>query len=701
MARRGSRGTGGTTLAEERPRTVSGETRIRKRPWTARWGEPGGWSAAWLSASFIGLLHVSGGRVTTPAEAKDAIPTGAGRSGVPAVLPEPSQPGVVGATDGTPRTADAGPPAPVTDGDGVPFTPLAAGAVAPELLLRLAGGARLAPDPAPGIPSVPEGAGAVAPATGGAAPTVVPPPTTVVALATAAPAAAAAEGGPEDPGPEVGSTAGAGDEGAVVVGTDGGDRLAGGAGDDILAGFDGDDRLAGGAGDDLLTGDAGSDSLAGGGGDDVLEGGSGGDRLAGGGDDDRLAGGAGRDRLAGDDGDDLLDGGTGADVLEGGGGDDLLILDDVRDVGTDRGAGAGGTDTAVIGPGFADSVRRLHPTVGDGAATLVLDDRLDRPLPEGVHDYVRRIGPGIENLRLADDAPHDLVGSATANRLEGNDAPNRVHGLEGDDVLVGGGGDDLLDGGAGDDLLDGGAGEDLLYGGPGDDVYLLGLAEDGPDRIVDPAGRETLRVEGVAGERVTVAAEGDDLLVRVDGVTVARVEDGAAEAARFAVVTEDGPVAAAGSGGADGGDLLAPFLDLPRVEGTPGPDILHGRVEGSWIAGGTGHDLLVGTAGDDLLDGGPGNDELRGGPGDDVYLVRAADGGTDVVVDPAGRTTLLVPDVTTDLLEGFLVGDDLWIRADGDPLAVVRDAASGGVDFAGVRAADGFVEAARLDGTHG
>ncbi len=711
MARRGSRGTGGPTHPEERPRIVSGEMRIRQRPRTARRGDPGGWSAAWLSASFIGLLSITPTRATF-ADAKVTDSPGAG-------TPDRSRPAADGelppllldAVPPEPAAAMAASPPPPSTSDlpaGTPITPLAGGLVMPEVLLRLAADdpqGRFAAASPPPAAAAPAGSGDRTP------PPPAEPPMAATVVVASAPAAANDGGADADPGVPVGTSARADEAGAVLAGTDTPDRLAGAAGDDILAGMAGDDELAGGGGEDVLLGGAGDDRLRGGAGADVLRGDGGRDTLAGGGGDDRLAGGAGGDLLAGGGGDDLLEGGPGRDQLEGGGGDDLLAVDQVRDVPLDRGATADGDDTLVIRPGFGESVRALHPET-DGAATLVLDERVARPLPEDVHPYVRRFGPGIENLRLEDDAPHDLVGSAAANRLEGNEAANRLYGLEGDDVLLGGGGDDLLAGGPGDDWLDGGAGSDLLQGGAGDDVYLLGLAEDGPDWIEDPSGRETLRVNGVDPASVELVPEGADLRVEVGDATIARIREGAADPARFRV--EAGETASLTAEAGDDAsppdvpdnaagpvDLLAPFLDLPRVEGTAGADILYGRGEGSWIAGGAGHDLLVGTAGDDLLAGGPGNDELRGGPGDDTYLLRAGEAGVDLVADTDGKVTVLAPDTPSDLLDAFFVGDDLWLRVDGEPAMAIQGVGSGAADFAGVRTADGFVEGARLAGGHG
>jgi len=43
--------------------------------------------------------------------------------------------------------------------------------------------------------------------------------------------------------------------------------------------------------------------------------------------------------------------------------------------------------------------------------------------------------------------------------------------------------------------------------------------------------------------------------------------------------------------------------------------------------------LLVANAGDNILDGGDGSDTLMGGNGSDVFVVRASDSGSDVILD--------------------------------------------------------------------
>lgn len=97
----------------------------------------------------------------------------------------------------------------------------------------------------------------------------------------------------------------------------------------------------------------------------------------------------------------------------------------------------------------------------------------------------------------ADKGDDEVVGSAFADRLEGEDGNDGLSGAGGNDFLYGGKGDDIVEGGQGNDYLDGGdgddvlrddAGDDRLFGGAGRDLLDAGHGSDGstwsnPERI--------------------------------------------------------------------------------------------------------------------------------------------------------------------------------------------------------------------------
>ncbi len=694
MAQRGS---GGTDTENRRQGgrdrwSFGGRTAPRSRDRRLRAHEAIGFGAP-LTAAFVALAYLGGRRAT----AEEGEPAPAGGPAKP-----PEAPGDTAATgramDGTTvfQTAAAVAPlvAPAAVAEAADL--LGPPPVDPPAGLRLAETAPAAsgvpsgdPDRSPTDPSLPSPAAAAASGPMPAAPGPVLP------VAGEEP-----EGNPV--GEEtLGRVATAGGDGAEIAGTAGDDFLRGGEGADVLTGFGGDDRLEGGEGDDILDGGEGRDRLAGGSGADRLVGGEGDDLLEGGAGDDRLDGGPGRDVLSGGAGDDILDGGPGFDRLAGGPGDDILVIDHPADVAGDEAGPAGGSDILRVEAGYAENLAALRPeTVPDGAATFVVGPTVGRTLPEGANGYLQEVGTGIEHVELRGDADHDLLGDGGANRLLGNAGDNAIWGGAGDDLLAGGVGADLLDGGPGDDLLDGGEGADMLYGGAGDDTFLLGLAEDGPDRIFDHEGANRLRFEGPADTELSARLEGDDLEILADGQNIATIL-GYADDPRawtdIAVGGEARPVASL-LGGEKGGeaDLLDPFAAVARAEGSDGDDILAGGEGRDWLSGGAGNDLLRGGAGDDLLEGGPGNDLLRGGEGDDLYLLRAGEGGIDRIEDAAGTNRIAMPDAGVGDLGGFLAGEDLWITVDGTPAAVVDGFAADPQAFAGVRTGDGFVPAGEL-----
>ncbi|HYN39391.1 MAG TPA: calcium-binding protein, partial [Rhodospirillales bacterium] len=136
----------------------------------------------------------------------------------------------------------------------------------------------------------------------------------------------------------------------------------------------------------------------------------------------------------------------------------------------------------------------------------------------------------FENV-IGSDEDDTIIGSLTANRLEGAGGFDTIAGGDGDDSLFGGDGNDSLSGEAGNDSLDGGAGADRLIGGLGNDTMGGGLDT---DTIVwtavgfaggDVAAGVVERVTGGLGDRLdfTAALEGG---LRSGGVTLAaRVTD--------------------------------------------------------------------------------------------------------------------------------------------------------------------------------
>lgn len=417
----------------------------------------------------------------------------------------------------------------------------------------------------------------------------------------------------------------AGDD--VIIGSDEADNLSGGDGDDRIEGRGGNDVIDGGAGNDDLSGGDGADTIDGGAGNDDVRGDAGDDVLNGGDGEDDVDGGSGSDDLRGGEGDDQLDGGTGIDIIRGEGGNDTIYVDHLHDVALENREGwdGGGQDTIVIRAGFASSLAAALPDLSpQGLATFVTGADLAVGAPAGANPYVQRIHPEIENVRLAGDADHDIVGDGRDQVLTGNAGNNLIWGGAGNDELWGRGGDDrlwgdagndqlhggsgtdLLYGGAGDDQLDGGLGDDQLHGGGGDDLYVFGLAE-GRDRVFDTQGSNAVRFDGVAAERISMALAGQDLVIKVDGVERAVIDAYVGNEARWSGLELGdgsvhgfdaflpGPEARVATAEAD---LLAAFMPDPTQVQTP--DLLLAHDGSGWVtsdAGPLGSEAEPGPAG--------------------------------------------------------------------------------------------------------
>ncbi|WP_408589762.1 LamG-like jellyroll fold domain-containing protein [Novosphingobium sp.] len=360
----------------------------------------------------------------------------------------------------------------------------------------------------------------------------------------------------------------------TIVGNASANQLDGGAGDDKLSGGAGDDTLIGGTGKDDMTGGTGNDtyfvdnvgdivreSSASTGGIDTImlngdllptytfasgvenlqyhgvqnvavtgnawsndiETGSGTDTVDGGDGNDTIETGEGNDTLIGGVGYDRLDGQTGADTMIGGLGNDTYVVDNIRDVVTEKaGEGLDRVESSInytLGANVEDLVLTGMASIaigndldnriwGDkldnyidgklGADTMAggmgndtykvdnLGDRVGEAFGEGT-DLVDTtvsftLGANIENLRLSGTDAIDGTGNELANWMLGNDAANILSGLAGNDQLTGAGGSDRLIGGLGADRLTGGTGADhFVFLTVGDST----VATAGRDTIVD------------------------------------------------------------------------------------------------------------------------------------------------------------------------------------------------------------------------
>ena len=122
-------------------------------------------------------------------------------------------------------------------------------------------------------------------------------------------------------------------------------------------------------------------------------------------------------------------------------------------------------------------------------------------------------GTASDDYISARGGADELFGYEGDDILIGGRGRDQLYGAGGNDHIAGGRGRDQLYGGAGNDTLKGGKGEDHLYGGSGNDVYVGGRGDDtyhfeaggGYDKIkngsVDYASEtDVLSLEGFASE---------------------------------------------------------------------------------------------------------------------------------------------------------------------------------------------------------
>jgi Ca2+-binding RTX toxin-like protein len=340
------------------------------------------------------------------------------------------------------------------------------------------------------------------------------------------------------------------------------EAVAGGAGNDVLSGAC---LTLGGAGDDRLAGGKEGDLLLGGPGDDMLDGRAGIDTLDGGSGDDRLAGGSGADALAGRQGNDASAGGAGSDVylFEAASGVEAELVTEGRTAGVDVLSFTLPTEVAVD----ADLGARGRVVASARGLTV-------------------RTRPG--DARLLEG----VIGSAGADRMEGNDGPNHFWS---------GGGSDRVAGGRGNDVYHVDWAASMPYGAYGFWDVWRGPFERGSFVQRSPGDPETELPLGSVLRVAERPRQGIDTLdlaeswfsspgvaSRLDGhVRGARVD---LSAHRQIMRTRWVRVVAAQPGTA---------ANLERVRGTTARDVLIGNAAANELEGRHSRDLVVGRGGRD------------------------------------------------------------------------------------------------------
>jgi Ca2+-binding RTX toxin-like protein len=187
-----------------------------------------------------------------------------------------------------------------------------------------------------------------------------------------------------------------------------------------------------------------------------------------------------------------------------------------------------------------------------------------------------------------------------------------INGADGSvETIIGTQTADVINGGSGADIITGGAGADNIDGGADNDIFIIGSAAHhaAGETITGGAGADTIRFTSTtAGETLTLTA------------TVTDVQNA------ITVVIGD---AAGGTTGTTALNVTAAALTgtlLVTLTGNDGANILTGTANNDTITGGGGNDTITGGAGNDELTGGAGNDTF-------VFAANATLNGTDAITD--------------------------------------------------------------------
>ncbi len=207
----------------------------------------------------------------------------------------------------------------------------------------------------------------------------------------------------------------------------------------------------------------------------------------------------------------------------------------------------------------------------------------------------------------------NLVGTSSANTLNGSEGSDKIDGLAGNDTINGAGGNDLITGGVGNDTMNGGSGSDL---------YLLALTAD----------------HAVAEIQDTGLTGSDE--VRFTSTKASTLNLYAGDTGIETVVIGTGTAASAVTTGATANNINASLVaNALSITGNNGNNTLTGTAYA---------DTLTGNGGADTLNGGTGADTMIGGDGNDTYVV---DNTGDVVTETnaltAGGTDLVQVAITT------------------------------------------------------
>lgn len=441
---------------------------------------------------------------------------------------------------------------------------------------------------------------------------------------------------------------------ATIHGGDGSDTIIGLAGNDTLDGGPGDDTLAPGPGNDTVAGGDGNDTVSYGGAAGPLTAALGGkatdassgavDTLAA--DIENLTGTGGADTLTGTGGPNTIDdGGGNPDTINALGGDDHIAL--------------GGGSNGYIGGSVGDVV-----SAGDGNDSIqsmgAVTDTFNGGLGNDVINVNGWLPFGWDSGSQFDGGPGVDTFVAGPARQWGESLPVSIS-LDGlpNDGVVGSGSSNVMStienvtgtpapetfaGSAADNVFDGGGGPDNFSGGGGADTVSY----------ASRGGAVTVSIDGVADDGE--AGEGDNI-----GLDIERVEGGAGDDVLASAPADEHFDGGPGTDTASYAARTDPVVASLRTGG--GAAVEHDTFQGvENLIGGSADDVLSGDDGDNTLVGGPGDDEVYGLAGSDTvsYAARTATVWADIDGDADDGEATEFDLIATDIenLTGG-TGDDL------------------------------------------
>ncbi|AFV97424.1 MULTISPECIES: calcium-binding protein [unclassified Sulfuricurvum] len=233
--------------------------------------------------------------------------------------------------------------------------------------------------------------------------------------------------------------------------------------------------------------------------------------------------------------------------------------------------------------------------------------------------------------------------------------------------------------------IQGDKGDDLIRDNAGGNTTYIFSKGDGADTIYDAGGIDTLKLENITLDEVTIEVKNTDLIITLksDPSDQIRIIDWKKAANRVESILF------AGDSQVDLNELLFPktegddYIELTNSNDTvdtlggndtvytyggddtiiagEGNDTVYAGGDNDTLIGGEGADKLYGETGNDTLHGGTGVDILEGGAGNDTYIYNLGDG-KDVITDSSGTDTLRFGDgITQSDLIVKTVGSDMII----------------------------------------